>query len=112
MTHAVKSSSEEKLKAIWELAGDAMVFLDADGLLDCNDAALSLFGIDSSEQAVGVPLSAFAPRHQSDGRPSSEVFADGRLRALESGVGKVVTTPRAFCDSPRPGVGQWPPGRR
>src|SRR4051812_33324929 len=71
MTYAIQGSSEQKLKAIWELAGDAMIFLDADGLLDCNDAALRVLGIDSSEQAVGMPLSAFAPRYQADGRLSA-----------------------------------------
>ncbi len=86
MAHAVPSSSEQKLKAIWELAGDAMVFLDADGLLDCNDAALQLLGIDSIEHAVGLPLSNFAPTYQADGRPSAEVFAAGRLEVIESGV--------------------------
>ena len=86
MTHAAQSSSEQKLKAIWELAGDAMIFLDADGLLDCNDAALRLLGIDSSEHAVGMPLSTFAPRYQADERLSAEVFAEGRLKVLGSGV--------------------------
>ena len=84
--HGKQSSSEKKLSAIWELAGDAMVFLDKDGLLDCNDAALRLLGIDSREQAIGVPLHAFAPPTQPDGRPSAQVFAEGRLRAIGSGV--------------------------
>ena len=86
MTHVVQSSSEQKLKAIWELAGDAMVFLDADGLLDCNDVAMRLLGIDSSDHAVGVPLSNFAPRYQADGRPSVQVFAEARTKVLDSGV--------------------------
>jgi diguanylate cyclase (GGDEF)-like protein/PAS domain S-box-containing protein len=86
MTYAIQGSSEQKLKAIWELAGDAMIFLDADGLLDCNDAALRLLAIDSSEQAVGMPLSAFAPLYQVDGRLSAEVFAAGRLQVIASGV--------------------------
>jgi diguanylate cyclase (GGDEF)-like protein/PAS domain S-box-containing protein len=86
VTHATQSSSEQKLKAIWELAGDAMVFLDADGLLDCNDAALRLLGIDSSEHAVGMALSTFAPRYQADGRPSAQVFSEGRLKVIASGV--------------------------
>jgi diguanylate cyclase (GGDEF)-like protein/PAS domain S-box-containing protein len=86
MTYAIQGSSEQKLKAIWELAGDAMIFLDADGLLDCNDAALRLLGIDSSEHAVGMPLSAFAPRYQADGRLSAQVFAEGRLKVIASGV--------------------------
>ena len=86
MTHAIQGSSEQKLKAIWELAGDAMIFLDADGLLDCNDAALRLLGIGSSEHAVGMPLSAFAPRYQADGRLSAQAFAEGRLQVIASGV--------------------------
>jgi len=86
MTHAIQGSSEQKLKAIWELAGDAMIFLDADGLLDCNDAALRLLGIGSSEHAVGTPLSAFAPRYQADGRLSAQAFAEGRLQVIASGV--------------------------
>jgi diguanylate cyclase (GGDEF)-like protein/PAS domain S-box-containing protein len=86
MGHVKQSSCEQKLKAVWELAGDAMVFLDADGLLDCNDAALRLFGIDSREHAIGRPLHAFAPPTQADGRLSAQVFADGRLRVIASGV--------------------------
>ena len=86
MADGKQSSSEQKLKAIWELAGDAMVFLDADGLLDCNDAALRLFGIESREHAIGLPLHAFAPPTQADGRPSAQVFAEGRLKVIESGV--------------------------
>jgi len=62
MAHGMQTSSDQKLKAIWELAGDAMVFLDEDGLLDCNDAALQLLGIDSREHAIGLPLHAFAHR--------------------------------------------------
>ena len=86
MADGTPSSSEQKLKAIWELAGDAMVFLDADGLLDCNDAALRLFGIDSREHALGLPLHSFAPPTQADGRPSAEVFADARRKIMEGGV--------------------------
>jgi diguanylate cyclase (GGDEF)-like protein/PAS domain S-box-containing protein len=86
MGHGTQSSSDKKLKAIWELAGDAMVFLDAEGLLDCNDAALRLFGIDSREHAIGLPLHAFAPPTQVDGQPSAQAFGDARRRVIESGV--------------------------
>ena len=86
MDHVERRSSEKKLQAVWELAGDAMVFLDADGLLDCNDAALRLFGIESRDDAIGLPLHAFAPPAQADGRPSAQVFAEGRRKVLESGT--------------------------
>jgi diguanylate cyclase (GGDEF)-like protein/PAS domain S-box-containing protein len=81
-----RNSSEQKLQAIWELAGDAMIFLDADGLLDCNDAALRLLGITAREDAIGRPLHAFAPPTQADGRPSWQVFAEARRSAIDSGV--------------------------
>ena len=80
------SPNERKLRAIWELAGDAMIFVDAEGLLDCNDAALHLLGIASREQAIGLPLHAFAPPTQSEDRPSAQVFAEGRRSVIESGV--------------------------
>jgi diguanylate cyclase (GGDEF)-like protein/PAS domain S-box-containing protein len=86
MGYATPRTTEDKLRAIWELAGDAMVFLDADGLLDCNDAALRLFGIDSRERAIGLPLHAFAPPTQADRRPSERVFAEGRRKVIESGA--------------------------
>lgn len=86
MGHGERHASAKKLEAVWELAGDAMVFLDADGLLDCNDAALRLFGIDSREHAIGLPLHAFAPPTQADSRPSAQVFAEGRRKAIGSGV--------------------------
>jgi PAS domain S-box-containing protein len=88
MSHGKRRSSEQKLKAVWEQAGDAMVFLDEDGLLDCNDAALRLLGIDSREHAIGLPLHSFAPPTQPDGRPSEQVFADGRRKVVESGTGR------------------------
>jgi diguanylate cyclase (GGDEF)-like protein/PAS domain S-box-containing protein len=86
MGHDDPRSSAMKLEAVWEHAGDAMVFLDADGLLDCNDAALRLFGMDSREHAVGLPLHAFAPPAQADGRPSAQVFAEGREKVVASGA--------------------------
>jgi len=79
---------DRKFEAVWELAGDAMAFLDAEGLLDCNDAALRLFGIESREEAIGLPLHAFAPPTQANDRPSAEVFADARRTVIESGVGR------------------------
>ena len=85
MSEAKHRLNEEKLKAIWEFAGDAMVFLDAEGLLDCNDAALRLLGIDSRESAFGLPLHALAPPTQADGRLTPRVFAEGRQKVLESG---------------------------
>jgi diguanylate cyclase (GGDEF)-like protein/PAS domain S-box-containing protein len=86
MSQDTSPASEQKLKAVWELAGDAMVFLDADGLLDCNDEALRLLGIDSREHAIGLPLDAFAPPTQADGRRSAEVFAEARRKVIGSGA--------------------------
>ncbi len=88
MGHVESHPSEQKLAAVWDLAGDAMLFLDPEGVLDCNGAAQRLFGIDSREHAIGMPLHAFAPPTQADSRSSAEVFADGMRKVIASGAGR------------------------
>ena len=45
MEHTPLALSELKYRAVWECAVDAMAFLDREGLLDCNEAGLRLFGL-------------------------------------------------------------------
>lgn len=79
------SPEQRKLQAVWEHAGDAMLFLDRDGVLDCNDAGLRLFGLESGDSLLGQPLHAFAPACQPDGNTSQQAFADGVRQTLRTG---------------------------
>jgi diguanylate cyclase (GGDEF)-like protein/PAS domain S-box-containing protein len=79
---------ERQYRAVWDLAGDAMAFLDTDGLLDCNEAGVRLFGLANREELLGRYLSDFAPLLQPQGMNShdhvaaqiAQAFAHGRSR--------------------------------
>ncbi len=71
--------------AVWECAADAMAFLDREGLLDCNEAALRLLGLASPEALLGRPLDAFAPPQQPHGQASSDYIRTQVDAALTEG---------------------------
>src|SRR4051794_7154405 len=81
-------ASDGRYMAVWERAADAMVFLDRDGLLDCNEAALRLLGWDTTGAVLGRPLADFTPTLQPHGQSSWEcisaqmdiVLAEGQSR--------------------------------
>ena len=77
--------TEQKYKAVWECASDAMLFLDRDGLLDCNEAAMRLLGLASAESFLGKPLGAFVPELQPSGIASHPLLDAHVAAALDSG---------------------------
>lgn len=85
MPYSALFLQEEKYKAVWECAGDAMVFIDREGLLDCNEAGLRLFGLAEREALMGRPLAAFAPPLQPHGVPSDAYIVMHVEVALNSG---------------------------
>ena len=79
------SLSEKKYQAVWEYAVDAMMFLDHDGVLDCNESGLQLFGLAEREAMLGRTLADFAPPTQPDGAPSAAFLAAQVSSALANG---------------------------
>ncbi len=79
------SLSEKKYQAVWEYAVDAMLFLDQDGVLDCNESGLRLFGLADREIILGRPLADFAPPAQPHGKASHEYLAAHVAATLASG---------------------------
>ena len=77
--------AEQKYKAIWECASDAMLFVDRDGLLDCNDATMSLLGLSGGEAYLGLPLSRFVPDFQPGGAASKPLLDAYVASALDTG---------------------------
>jgi len=81
------SLSEEAriARALFENAGDAMLLLDTDGFLDCNGAAVELFGLASREDLIGIhPAEVSTPR-QPDGQPSFDAARERIAQALREG---------------------------
>jgi len=74
-SHPPLSLSERKYQAVWEYGADAMVFLDQDGVLDCNASGLRLFGLPDRETMLGRPLADFAPPTQPHGEASCTYLA-------------------------------------
>ncbi|SEJ19269.1 PAS domain S-box-containing protein [Dyadobacter sp. SG02] len=49
-------NSEAKFRSLYDSTSDAVILFDHSGYLDCNDAALKMFGIDSVEAFLSMPM--------------------------------------------------------
>ncbi|WP_411799729.1 PAS domain S-box protein [Halonotius sp. F2-221B] len=76
---------EQKYRNLFEHNRDALMLMDREGYLDCNEQTLELFGIDSVEEFVTHAPGELSPTTQPDGRPSQEAASDWIDTAFESG---------------------------
>jgi PAS domain S-box-containing protein len=69
-----RKRAEEKFRMIFDNTLDAFFFFNAQGFLDCNAAALLLFGIPNRDLLVGQDLldPRLTPLEQPDGAPSAD----------------------------------------
>ncbi len=65
-------ASEQRHRALFEHFGDAVLLLSDQGILDCNETALRLFGGTSRADLIGRQPWTLAPPTQPDGRSSSD----------------------------------------
>ena len=68
------------LEGTFSRSGDAIFFIDRAGFIDCNDAALRLFGFTDKTEFLKHHPGEFAPERQPDGRLSVDV-ADADMAA-------------------------------
>src|SRR3989338_1163289 len=67
----ILSESEEKFRRLFDMSGEAMMVLSEDGIfLDCNSAALDLYGCKEKNEFVTKTPADFSPENQPDGEPS------------------------------------------
>lgn len=71
--------SEERYRALFESAGDAILLLVGGCFVDCNSQALGVYGCASRELLIGKSPLDFSPEAQPDGRDS-----DALSRALSA----------------------------
>lgn len=64
-------SSEEKYKALFESADDAIFLMNNEFFIDCNTSTFKMFNCTKSD-IIGEPPYKFSPPTQPDGRPSKE----------------------------------------
>ena len=67
--------NEKKYRALFEFSGDAIMLLDENKFLECNDATLSMFLCQSRSDFLGHHPSELSPTYQDDGR-TSKIAAD------------------------------------
>ena len=65
------NKSEEKFRAIYENSNDAIILIDKELYIDCNPAALKIFGCRLNDIIRKSPFN-FSPLYQSDGELSKE----------------------------------------
>jgi len=77
-------TSQTKFQALFECATDAIILMDGERCVDCNERATQLYRV-TREQLIGLTPLDFAPELQPDGRPSVDhlVALLERVRAGE-----------------------------
>ncbi|MBD0417564.1 ATP-binding protein [Oryzicola mucosus] len=73
------------LEGTFTRSGDAIFVLDRDGFIDCNDAALRMFGFTDKQEVLTRHPGDFAPERQLDGRLSVDVAEADMAAAFAQG---------------------------
>jgi len=81
----VPRESEAKFRLLFEKSTDAMLLLDGDVFVDCNQAAVEMMGCSSKEQLLVFHPDDISPERQPDGQLSSERARDLIATALREG---------------------------
>lgn len=76
---------ERKYRNLFEESRDALMLLDREGYLDCNEAALELFGFDSVAEFTDYSPWGLAPSTQPDGIDSQAAAKEHIEHAFEEG---------------------------
>ena len=68
--------SEEKFRTLFSASRDAILLLDRKNYLDCNEAALEMFGCASKADFCAKTLGKISPPKQPDGRDSASAASE------------------------------------
>ena len=77
---AALRESEEKYRGLYESSNDAVMLLDENGFLDCNDSTLHVFRVPDKQAFCGLRPQDLSPPQQPNGRDSAEL-ADEQIKA-------------------------------
>lgn len=80
-----KADEQTKFRQIFESSRDAIMLIGPDGYIDCNQATLQLFDVDSKEKFFDLSPWKLSPQTQPDGTDSRQVAHEHINRALEEG---------------------------
>jgi len=72
------TESELKYRRLFESSNDAIMMLDTERFVDCNEATLKVFGYSTRDEFLGKHPAEVSPPRQADGR-DSRVAADEKI---------------------------------
>ena len=76
---------ERALKLLFDRSADAILLMDSETLVDCNQATVRMLQYSSKEELLSTHPSALSPPFQPDGRSSQEKAEEMRAKACERG---------------------------
>ena len=90
-----KERATYQFKTLWEKSPDTYLFLGAEGVVSCNEPAIDLLGLDSSEDLIGESLLSprFCPALQPNGQASATLFAQMLALAANQAAGIASAAP-------------------
>ncbi|NTU85929.1 MAG: GAF domain-containing protein [Chloroflexales bacterium] len=79
--------SEERYRALFESSVDALSIIDVESgqFIDCNQAAVRLYGASTREELLSQRLDQISPERQPDGAPSQQMALEYLARSIAEG---------------------------
>ncbi|MCW8859561.1 MAG: ATP-binding protein [Deltaproteobacteria bacterium] len=78
-------ASEDKYRSLFQRSVDATLLSQGIQIVDCNLAAVKMFGYQSPDELISKLLPDLSPEYQSDGAPSAEEAIKIQQECFESG---------------------------
>ena len=89
-----RTRAEERFRVLFEQSSDAHLLCGAGGIVDCNDATLSLMRCSDKTQMLSIHPALLSPEFQPDGRRSDEKGPAMEVLARERGYHRFEWTHR------------------
>jgi PAS domain S-box-containing protein len=81
--------SEERYRTLFDTTDDAILVMNTNTVVDCNEGAVRLYGVSGKEDLIGRSPWDYSPLRQPDG-------CDSRAKALEAIAAAVAGKPQRF----------------
>lgn len=81
-------ASEYTFRKLFESTSDAVLIIEGNKIIDCNQATIELLGYDTKKNVIGKSLGDISPENQPDGEPSVERAAVETEAAHKNGKSK------------------------
>jgi len=96
------TESDDRYRLFFEASTDAMLTLEAGRFVDCNSAAMKMFGYDNKEEFLQIQPAEVSPLHQPDGRNSFEKAEEMISSTFEKGTNRFdwIHTSKSGSDFP------------